>query len=171
MRQMKWFDRRFTFDAPVGIVAGVVERLRGTPARLEERLAGTSRNALVRHPAEDAWSILEHVGHLGDLEELWDRRLSDVLAGAEVMTEADLTNRRTHEAGHDDSSLAELLKRFRGKREAMVARLEALSEDEIRRSSLHPRLRVPMRAVDLALFVAEHDDHHLARMGELLRSR
>jgi len=34
--------------------------------------------------------------------------------------------------------------------------------------STHPRLRTSMNAVDLAYFVAEHDDYHLARIGELL---
>jgi hypothetical protein len=31
----------------------------------------------------------------------------------------------------------------------------------------HPRLGTPMRLIDLAYFVAEHDDHHLARLREL----
>jgi predicted short-subunit dehydrogenase-like oxidoreductase (DUF2520 family) len=30
------------------------------------------------------------------------------------------------------------------------------------RTSLHPRLKRPMRLIDLCFFVAEHDDHHLA---------
>ena len=32
----------------------------------------------------------------------------------------------------------------------------------------HPRLDRPMRVIDLAIFAAEHDDHHLARITELL---
>jgi hypothetical protein len=32
----------------------------------------------------------------------------------------------------------------------------------------HPRLKTPMRLVDHLYFVAEHDDHHLARIRELL---
>jgi uncharacterized damage-inducible protein DinB len=39
------------------------------------------------------------------------------------------------------------------------------------RSALHPRLGMPMRLVDLMLFVAEHDDHHLASITELARGR
>lgn len=170
MRQMNWFDRRFAFNAPVGTFPGVLERLRGTPARVEERVEGMSSEALILRP-EGGWSILEHIGHLGDLEELWDRRLSDLLAAAEVMSEADLTNRRTHEAHHNEASLVDLLGRFSSQRRAWVARLEDLSEEEIGRTSLHPRLREPMRTLDLALFVAEHDDHHLARIGGLLRGQ
>ena len=39
------------------------------------------------------------------------------------------------------------------------------------RSMLHPRLQQPMRLVDHLCFVAEHDDHHLARIWELLQTR
>jgi hypothetical protein len=48
-----------------------------------------------------------------------------------------------------------------------VERLAGWSPAEFERSALHPRLKQPMRAIDLCLFVAEHDDHHLARVAEL----
>jgi len=35
---------------------------------------------------------------------------------------------------------------------------------------LHPRLRTPMRLLDHLHFVAEHDDHHLAKIRELMRA-
>jgi hypothetical protein len=40
-------------------------------------------------------------------------------------------------------------------------------DDELERCVVHPRLGTPMRLVDLAYFIAEHDDHHLARLREL----
>lgn len=36
------------------------------------------------------------------------------------------------------------------------------------RAMLHPRLKQPMRLVDHLYFVAEHDDHHLACIWELI---
>ena len=54
------------------------------------------------------------------------------------------------------------------KRANFVARLDALTDKQVEVSALHPRLRQPMRTLDLAYFVAEHDDHHLARVTELL---
>jgi hypothetical protein len=36
------------------------------------------------------------------------------------------------------------------------------------KSSIHPRLKVPMTPVDLAMFDAEHDDHHLLRISEII---
>jgi hypothetical protein len=39
----------------------------------------------------------------------------------------------------------------------------------IERAAKHPRLGKPMRLIDLVLFVAEHDEHHLARITQLKR--
>jgi len=52
----------------------------------------------------------------------------------------------------------------------MVSQLEAADQADWVRSALHPRLKTPMRLLDLAFFVAEHDDHHLATISELIRS-
>jgi hypothetical protein len=35
--------------------------------------------------------------------------------------------------------------------------------------SISYHLKVKMRVLDLAFFIAEHDDHHLARISELIR--
>jgi hypothetical protein len=50
-----------------------------------------------------------------------------------------------------------------------VERLEAMDAELIERSAIHPRLKIPMRVIDLAFFKAEHDDHHMARISELIR--
>ena len=163
-----WFDRRFTFDIPVTAAAGLVERLRGTPVRLRERVAGLPVSRLVAKRG-DQWSIQENVGHLWDLESLWMTRVEELEAGKAVLHAADLQNRRTHEANHNAKPIAELLSEFETARAALVLRLEALNEGDWLRSAKHPRLDVQMRLLDLAYFVAEHDDHHLATITELRR--
>jgi hypothetical protein len=50
-----------------------------------------------------------------------------------------------------------------------VERMESFDEEFIARSAIHPRLQIPMRVIDLAFFKAEHDDHHIARISELIR--
>jgi uncharacterized damage-inducible protein DinB len=37
------------------------------------------------------------------------------------------------------------------------------------RTAFHPRLRQLMTVADLLFFVAEHDDHHLASITQLIR--
>jgi uncharacterized damage-inducible protein DinB len=163
-----WFDRRFQMGLPVEAFADVLERVRGTPARLEERVRNVEPEVLTRR-AGRRWSIQENVGHLLDLEELWSGRLEELTAGRAQLRAADLENRKTYEANHNDRSIDELLDQFRSTRNDIVARLEALSDEELRREALHPRLKQPMTAVDLFFFVAEHDDHHLACITEALR--
>jgi uncharacterized damage-inducible protein DinB len=164
----RWFDRTFAFDAALSAYPSLIERLRGTPARLEDRVRGLVPAVLTAR-VDDAWSIQENVGHLLDLEPLWALRLDDFERGAERLRPADLDNRRTHDADHNARAIEEILRAFRTERGAFVERLERYDEELIGRSSLHPRLAQPMRVIDHALFVAEHDDHHLATIADLLR--
>jgi hypothetical protein len=166
IRRTKWFERKFDLNQPIGVFPCVVERLRGTPARLEEMTRHLPPRVLTARRGE-AWSIQEHAGHLIDLDELHEGRLEDYASGLEVLRPADLTNRKTFEAGHNDVPLAELLAAFRAARLRFVRGLGALNEEELAASALHPRLQLPMRVIDMALFVAEHDDHHLATITEL----
>lgn len=164
-----WFERTFPSGLPAHLLAPTVERLRGTPARLAERLASVAEPALRRRQG-DTWSIQENVGHLMDLEPLWRARLAELKDRKTELAAADLQNRRTHEADHNAAALADLLRRFRSVRAAFVAELEALPDDAVGHAGLHPRLKQPMNAVDLAFFVAEHDDYHLARIAQLMRA-
>ena len=60
-----------------------------------------------------------------------------------------------------------VLSDFRVSRERQVQLLTALQREDFERTAWHPRPRTPMRLVDYLLFVAEHDDYHLARIWEL----
>jgi len=168
MRKQPWFERQFPTGLPAVIFPVVVERLRGAPARLEERLQALPPTLLTRRSGS-TWSIQENAGHLLDLEPLWRQRVEDFLTGNLEMTTADLTNRRTHEANHNGRPLATLLTGFRQARASLVGRLETVNDAMLTRTALHPRLRVAMNLVDHAFFAAEHDDYHLARITELLR--
>ena len=165
---MQWFNRKFSFDLPVEMFPNVVERVRGTPARLEELTGGLSRELLTRRDG-DKWSIQEQAGHLLDLEELGMKRLDNFEAGRETLVAADLANRKTHEANHNASTIELILATFRQERTAFVARLDSYDEAFVNRIALHPRLNQKIRVIDLAFFIAEHDDHHLARISELKR--
>ena len=167
LRRMKWVEREFDFNLPVGVMPCVIERLHGTPARLEEMTRGLSREALTLKRG-GAWSIQEQAGHLLDLDELHEGRLEDYARRLPTLRPADMKNRKTEEAGHNEAHISELLAAFRAARLRFVTRLEALTEEELAVSALHTRLGKQMRVIDLAFFVAEHDDHHLASIREIL---
>jgi GNAT superfamily N-acetyltransferase/uncharacterized damage-inducible protein DinB len=168
--RVPWMERRWTFVFPAGNHGDVLERLRGTPARLEERLSGAAADARTRREG-GVWSAQENAGHLLDVEELWAVRTQEILAGARELRAADPSNARTVAARHNEADLRGLLARFRAARTSWVERLSRLSPRDFARSSLHPRLKCPMRLVDLCIFVADHDDHHLARIAALLGGR
>jgi uncharacterized damage-inducible protein DinB len=163
----RWFDRKFEFTFPLELHPNLKARLRGTPARLEEMLRGRAQKILTRK-VEDKWSTQEHAGHLLDLEPLWLARVEDYVAGSAELATADLQNRKTEEANHNARALEEILNGFRAKREKLLSRVEKLDAALLGRAIPHPRLKTPMRLVDHLYFVAEHDDHHLARMWEML---
>lgn len=167
MIQMPWEQRTFRFDLPAGVFPGIVERLRGTPARIAELVKDVPHDMLTRRIG-GRWSANDHIGHLIDLDELDQTRLDEFLAGAATLTAADMGNRRTSNAGYNEVITATILDYFRARRTELVERLENLTDAQIARSAVHPRLQVPMRVVDWAYFVAEHDDHHLARIRELI---
>jgi len=168
MGQVKWFDRNFSFDPTQNIFPSIIERLAGTPVRLEEKLKNIPGSSLTAR-VEGTWTIKENVGHLTDLEPLWLGRLDDIMNGKTELRPTDLQNTATSQANHDVTPIEELLDNFRQIRKKTIEQLEALDEQKVFMSALHPRLKTPMRTMDLFLFVAEHDDHHLARISELIR--
>ncbi len=169
MPKWPWIDRKFSFDFPPSKFPDLLERWRGTPARLVDRVAGLSRDVLTRRTGE-GWSIQENVGHLLDLEYLPAERIEQILSGEPELIAADMTNRKTHEASHNEAKIDDLLRAFRTARLETVRRLESLDESDWARSALHPRLKQPMRIVDIVYFDSEHDDYHLGRIGELIRA-
>jgi uncharacterized damage-inducible protein DinB len=168
MKKVKWFERSFDFSTAQNISPSIIERLRGTPARLDEKFRSIPVNIL-EVKVDNTWSIKENLRHLTDLEPLWQGRLEDIINREIEMRPTDLENRKTDLANHNAKSLEELLNSFRQIRTQTVSVLEKLDQETIFRSALHPRLKTPMRTMDLFLFVAEHDDHHLARTTELIK--
>jgi uncharacterized damage-inducible protein DinB len=164
-----WFERKFEFAFSADLFPNLCIRLRGTPARLEEMLDGQPRELLIARRNEK-WTVQEQAGHLLDLEELWAARAGDFIESKPHLSAADLQNRRTYEANHNARPLNEILGQFRTARTAFVDKLEALDHAVVAHTLLHPRLQQPMRLVDHLYFVAEHDDHHLAKIWSALHS-
>lgn len=133
-----WFERRFDFSFPVEMYPNICVRLRGTPARLEELVRPAGREALVRKDGEK-WSTQETAGHLLDLEPLWLTRVEDFMAGTADLAAADLSNRKTHEARHNDGAIADILSDFRAARSTLLQRVSELNPAGFGKTALHPR--------------------------------
>lgn len=168
MQQIKWFERKFDFANQQNILPAIIERLKGTSTRIKTLLENYDIEKQ-KIQIDNSWSILENIGHLVDLEPLWYGRLDDIISNKEFLRDADLSNTQTHQANHNEQSLDSLVDQFQAFRFQTILQLEQLNEASVFKSALHPRLKQPMRTMDLFLFVAEHDDHHLARISELKR--
>src|SRR5262249_30470353 len=154
---------------PEWMLHDFLERLAGTPARLEERTRGLGA-AIARARVNDSWSVQQNAGHLGDVEELWKLRIRELAEGVEAYSPANPEHLNHAALRHQDRTLAEVLATFRAGREELVAAFRAVDPSVHGRSAHHARLGTRMRLVDLAQFAAEHDDHHLLRIA-FLRDR
>ena len=149
MAKWTWIERTFSFDFPPAKMPDLLERVRGTPPRIEDRIKGLSHDALIGSDGS-GWSIQQNIGHLIDLEPLHAGRIEQIMAGEAMLAAADMSNMKTIESRHDDRNITDLLAEFRTGRESMVARFESLDESDWGKAALHPRLNQPMRIVDIA---------------------
>lgn len=161
MKPTPWFKRTFPIITDKGQLPALIERLAGTPIRLEEKVLSFTDEFLVAC-TDDDWSIQEHAGHLLNLEGLWLTRLSDLLSSSAELSEADLMNYATYEAKYNEQAIEAILETFAEVRLQLVTLLRSISTEDLSKKSLHPRLKTPMTILDLVFFIAEHDDHHLA---------
>ncbi|MCB9878107.1 MAG: cupin domain-containing protein [Planctomycetes bacterium] len=161
-----WFDRSFAFDFPIERIGTLCSRLRGAAPRITATLRGLTPKQRTARDGE-RWSAQEHVGHLFELDGLWLARLEDLANGATTLRAADLSNRSTWDADYNARPFVAVLTAFECRRAELLRELRALDPRGLARTALHPRLQTPMRAIDVAAFAAEHDDHHLAAVEAL----
>lgn len=165
---MPWTQREFTFDQPAEVFPAILERLRGTPVRAADLALGTPEEVLGQR-VNERWSVKDHLGHIADLAVLDEQRLCEYLSRVPVLSPADLGNGITESGNHRETPIQEVLRSMREGRNRLVEKLEQLTTEDVATSAMHPRLQKPMRLVDWVHFVAEHDDHHLAKARRMIR--
>jgi uncharacterized damage-inducible protein DinB len=161
-----WAQRKFSFVHPPWMLEDFVERLRGILPRLDVLLVGLDDD-LAHRQLEGKWSIAQNIGHLSDVEELWQERLEDLREGKKTYTPAVGARFQEMARRHQDRPVLDTMKEFMSRRSRLVDALAQASPELQRASAFHERLQVPMRLVDCAQFYAEHDDHHLIRIRKL----
>jgi len=167
MKRQKWFDKKFQFDLSEDHYGSVLMKLRETPENIAQLVAPLPEEVLTKR-TDNRWSIKENIGHLIDLEELHDGRIDDFINGKEILRSADLNNKKTDEANHNNKKIGDLLRQLKEARENFVKRMKHLDLQILSRSSIHPRLNQLMRPIDMAQFVLEHDEHHIQTIKELI---
>lgn len=168
MSRQKWFDKKFQFELSQNEYELILSRLNENP-ELISNLVSSLPMAILTKKVDNGWSIQENVGHLIDLEELHTGRIDDFIAEKETLRPADLNNKKTDEANHNEKNINDLLKQLKSARENFIIRMGNLGADILKYSSVHPRLNQPMRPIDMAQFVLEHDEHHIETIRGLIK--
>ncbi len=163
MKKLQWFERKFTFGKQKEMLPFYLERLEGTIARIESKVRGVSEEILSTR-LNNKWSIKENIGHLAEVDEVALRRIDEILTGVTILSPAVFEPK-----AYFAWPIYEVVDYFKEARNNNLLRYSSLTPDELERSSLHPRLNLLMTPVDLAWFDAEHDDHHLVSMNEILQ--
>jgi hypothetical protein len=165
MKEVPWFERKLAFDKPKEMLPYYLERLMGTIVRLENKVKGVPREILTTQ-LNGKWSVHQNIGHLAEVDEVANRRIDEMVLGIAVMSPA------VFEPKQDYNSIPvdEVLAFFRKRRTENINKYLTLQENDLVKSSVHPRLKVKMTPVDLAWFDAEHDDHHLVKITEIIHN-
>ena len=167
MKRTKWVDRKFNLGIPEGWLPNVIARLSGITIRLKDLTSNLSEEELSLQ-LNERWSIKEHIGHLTDLDDLHIGRVTDFVNRKQTLRAADMSNKQTYSANHNKKSISYLINEFDSKRNLLVSTLKNLDDETQYFNSIHPRLKVPMKLVDMAFFTAEHDEHHITSIYEIL---
>ena len=158
-----WAQRTFAFGHPPWMLTDFIERLRGVLPRLDVLVIGSDEDLLHRR-LDGKWSIAQNIGHLSDVEELWQERLEDLRAGKKSYSPAIGARFQELARRHQVRPVSETLMELRSRRARLIEALADASPELQRAAAFHERLQVSMRLVDCAQFYAEHDDHHLVRI-------
>lgn len=162
MKTLRWFDRTMTFGLAPAMLPFYLERLEGTTVRLEKKVEGLDDNQLSTR-IDNGWSIKQHIGHLAEVDRIANIRIREMINGADVLSPAVFEPQ-----DYNPWPIGQVLAFFHRVRQENLAIYRALSEPDLMKSSRHPRLGVAMTPVDLAWFDAEHDDHHLVKINEII---
>ena len=163
MTEILWFERDLVFGKNKELLPYILERLDGTAHRIRAKVNKLSEDKLSLK-LNDKWSVKQNIGHLAEVDEINNRRIDEMLAGISPMSPAVFEVK----PDYNTMPVADVIDYFEKTRQKNISKYLRLSESELSKASLHPRLKLMMTPVDLAWFDAEHDDHHLVKINFIL---
>lgn len=161
MELIPWSQRQLEFGRPLDELPVLLERIRGTSARLSALIAHAPMEHL-QLQLNGKWSVMEHLGHLITLQDRFDGRAEDFERERDRLCEISLHDQEPILQAHRRRTVGDALEEFRLKREAFAHRVARFKDDVLNHTSFHPCQNKRMRPMDMLFWIAEHDDHHLA---------
>lgn len=129
------------------------------PATLKQQVKGIDEQALHYRPSPDAWSIVEIVGHIMEVEALWAGRIRQMLASDHPVFPPydpdDVVQQRDFQHKLPDGMLIT----FAERRAEHIEFLRALRAPQLARTGVHA-VRGVVSVADGIAILAGHDQSH-----------
>lgn len=142
--------------------------LESTPALLARAAASFSKGQVRTRPCQGGFSFVENVWHLADLErEAYGNRIARLLSETDPVLENFDGERIARERAYQERDVERGIALFARAREANLAALRRISQDQWERSGSQEGVgRVTL--ADLPRMMAEHDRSHGDEIADLL---
>ncbi|MBL7963228.1 MAG: DinB family protein [Flavobacteriales bacterium] len=167
MRPAPWHTRSLPNGLGMEQLPVLLARVRGTPVRMQEVLRSVRPEQLALHRSGE-WGVLEHLAHLTHLQDRLMARVDDLEARRPDLCPIDLADQVSVLTHVHTRHPGDVLEEFRLRRLAFVQRVQRMPDAVLAHVARHPCGERPTRVIDMLLWVAEHDDHHLAHIHHLL---
>lgn len=164
MNEKPWFERDLKFGYPPELLPYFLIRLSGTAVRIRHLVNEQNEKVLTYKP-DGKWSIKENIGHLAEVDNIANKRIDEMISGASVLSPAVFEPQN-----YNPWPINQVIELFEQNRSMNLEKYRHLAAKELIKTSIHPRLKVTMTPVDLAWFDAEHDDHHLVKILNIITS-
>ena len=145
-----------------------VDALAAFPEQLKRQLEGLSDAALCFRPSADAWSIVEIVGHITDVDAVWPGRVRQMLSADNPQLQS-VNNEVVRQRDYQNKQIGFLLITLAERRAEFVELLRMLRPSQLVRPGLHPT-RGPITVADAPAALADHDRGHAAQIAANLEA-
>lgn len=147
----------------------LIDILRATPELLRTLTQTIDDEQARQAPDSEAWSIVEVVAHLADVEERAIQRIRRIMAETEPLLERMQPAALAVERGYRQQQLSEVIPRFEQLRQERLSLLASLPATAWERTARHAEHGV-MTLYQLTVHMCQHDVTHLAQIARLASS-
>ena len=151
------------FQSGQELVSSIAETLDA----IRQLVNGVAQADLTRKPADQIWSVLEHICHLRDIEqEGYTVRIEKILSQNRPFL-ADLDgDQLAAERDYNHQPFDQALLSFIAARENNIRQLRELADEQMNRNAMFDNVGV-ITLAQLIRMMCEHDREHLRQLGEL----
>jgi hypothetical protein len=154
----------------MAVVRAQLDALAAFPNQLRAQLRGLNDAQVRFRPAPDAWSIVEIVGHLADVDVINQMRVGKIVSGQNPALEQFDGPAAVQRAGYQTPQALALAHAFAERREAFVAELRFLRPAARARAGTHAT-RGLVSIADIIATLASHDPAHLQHIKDVLAAQ